>query len=62
VAVPQPFQLAPTSARRTYDITRGGKFVGLIPAGETAFLTPIASQIQVVLNWFEELKGRVPIK
>jgi len=37
-------------------------FVGLIPAGETEFLTPIAPQIQVVFNWFEELNARVPIK
>jgi WD40-like Beta Propeller Repeat. len=60
VAVPQPFQLGPSSARRPYDITPGGKFVGLIPAGQTEFFTPIAPQIQVVLNWLEDVKARVP--
>jgi proline racemase len=62
VAVPSRFQLAPSSGRRTYDIAPGGKFVGLISTGQTKSLTPIAPQIQVVLNWFEELKARVPTK
>jgi eukaryotic-like serine/threonine-protein kinase len=60
VAVPQPFQLGPRSARRTYDMTPGGKFLGLIPTGQTEFLTPIAPVIQVVMNWFDELRARVP--
>jgi len=60
VALPRPFQLSPPAARRAYDITPGGKFVGLIPAGQTESGTPTAPQIQVVLNWFEELKARVP--
>jgi serine/threonine-protein kinase len=60
VAVPQPFQLGPSAARRTYDMTPGGKFVGLIPAGQTEALTPVAPEIQVVLNWTEELRARVP--
>lgn len=59
-AVPQPFQLGPSSERRPYDITPGGKFVGLLPAGQKVFYTPIAPQIQVVLNWTEELKAKVP--
>ncbi len=60
VAVPRRFQLSPPEARRGYDITLGGKFVGLIPARQTESGMPTAPQIQVVLNWFEELKGRVP--
>jgi serine/threonine-protein kinase len=62
VALAKPFQLGPGTVRRTYDITRGGKFVGLVPPGQREFLSPIAPQIQVVLNWFEELKTRVPAK
>jgi serine/threonine-protein kinase len=48
---------------RETDITRDGKqLVGVI-AGETAAAaTTSASQLQVVLNWFEELKARVPAK
>jgi hypothetical protein len=60
VGLPRPFQLSPPDSRRAYDITPGGKFVGLIPSGQTESGTTIAPQIQVVLNWFEELKARVP--
>ena len=60
VAVRKQFQLGPASSRRAYDITRSGKFVGLIPTGQTESYTTIAPQIQVVLNWFEELGARVP--
>ena len=49
----------PLPSRRAFDITPGGKFVGLIQAGQTESGTPPAPQIQVVLNWLEELKARV---
>jgi hypothetical protein len=43
---------------RPYDITPDGKrFIGMIAANQTASGAP---QIQVVLNWFEELKAKVP--
>ena len=42
---------------RTYDILPDGKrFIALIPEDET---TP---HVNVVLNWFEEIKQRVPVK
>ena len=45
------------------DITRDGKqFVGVIAGGTVPSATAAASQLQVVLNWFEELNARVPIK
>jgi serine/threonine-protein kinase len=48
---------------RNNDITRDGKrFLGVVAAGQTASGAPTAPQIQVVLNWFEELKARVPTK
>ena len=59
-AVPRPFQTGPRTERRMFDITPGGKFVGLIQAGQTESGAPIAPQLQVVLNWFEELKRLVP--
>jgi hypothetical protein len=34
----------------------------LFPAGQTESGSFAARQIQVVLNWFEELKVRVPTK
>ncbi len=57
---PRPFLTSPASSRRAFDITPGGKFVGLTQAGQTESGTPIAPQIQVVLNWFEELRALVP--
>ena len=48
---------------RTYDITPDGKrFVGVVAAGQNQSGAPATPQIQVVLNWFEELKQRVPSK
>jgi len=49
---------------RQYDVTADGqRFVGVIQAGSTnsnAPGSPANTEIQVVLNWFEELKARVP--
>jgi hypothetical protein len=46
---------------RTFDITPDGKFIGVIPSGQTQTGTPATPQIHVVLNWFEDLKQRVPV-
>lgn len=55
------FDLGPTF-ERSNDITRDGKqFLGVVAAGTTTASAGAAEvQIQVVLNWFEELKARVP--
>jgi hypothetical protein len=46
---------------RNFDITPTGKFVALVDPREPGVSgTPAAPEIQVVLNWFEELKQRVP--
>jgi serine/threonine-protein kinase len=46
---------------RTYDVTPNGKFIGMVtPASSQTDST--GAQIQFVLNWFEELKARVPRK
>ena len=61
VTVPRPPSvfLGPPNSRTLYDITPKGEFVVLVGAGRAAAGTPEAPQIQVVLNWFEELKARV---
>jgi Tol biopolymer transport system component len=63
-AGPRPFQTGPPSAPRAFDITpRGkfaGKFVGLAQEGQTKSGRAVAAQIEVVLNWFEELRRVVP--
>ena len=48
---------------RNYDITPAGTFVALVdPRERDVSATSAAPEIQVVLNWFEELKQRVPVK
>jgi Tol biopolymer transport system component len=61
--VPRAFAPGSPGFERNYDITRDGRqFLGVVAAGQTASGAPAAPQIQVVLNWFEELKARVPTK
>ena len=62
VALPRPFPGAAPNVRRPYDITPDGRFVSAIAAGQSPSRRPTAPQIQVVLNWFTELKQRVPTR
>ena len=49
--------------KEPHDITPDGKFIWLVDASEqTQSGTAAAPEIRVVLNWFEELKARVPTK
>jgi hypothetical protein len=45
---------------REYDIGRNGKVIGLIETRINASTPAPASQMQIVLNWTEELKRLVP--
>ena len=58
------FNTAPPTSVRPFDILPDGKhFIGVIQAGAghtSAGAAP--SQIQVVLNWFEDVKQRVPVR
>ena len=48
---------------RQYDVMPDGRFVILTPAPELVASEPRPTQqIHVVLNWFDELKQRVPTK
>ena len=49
------------SGPRSFDITPEGRIVGIGSAGQNQSASAPA-QINVVLNWFEELKARVPTK
>jgi serine/threonine-protein kinase len=60
VAVPKRIRFAPPGSRTTYDVTPDGKFLGLIEAGQAEHDPGSSDEILVVLNWFEELKARVP--
>lgn len=65
VPVPRRFTLsnAPTDVR-SHDISPDGRrFVGLsvpVPEGQAAGTATV--QMQVVLNWFDELRARAPVK
>ena len=59
----RPFQGASPAYERPYDISRDGQhFLGLIDASQTQSGAPVTPRIEVVLNWFEELKARAPTK
>jgi len=58
-ALRRPFGGASTLDRRPYDIMPDGRFVSATE-GSLADGRPAAGEIHVVLNWFEELKARVP--
>jgi len=45
------------AGRRSHDITPDGKFVGVVSADSDA---TTRTQINVVVNWFEELKQKLP--
>jgi Tol biopolymer transport system component len=50
------------SSVRSYDVLPDGQyFIGVAPPGE-AVAAASAPQIQVVLNWFEDVKQRAPVR
>ena len=59
-----PFSGSTASTERPYDISRDGqRFLGLIDATQgTQSGASGAPQIQIVLNWFDELKRKAPVK
>jgi len=60
--VPRSFVARAPNSERPYDVSRDGRFLGLIDAAQAQTGAPSASQIQVVLNWFTELQQRVPTR
>jgi eukaryotic-like serine/threonine-protein kinase len=59
VPVPRGFGAANPSSPRTFDIMRDGRILGVGTPGQSG---TGPAQIRVVLNWFEELKTKVPKK
>ena len=60
---PLPIEGFVSVTARAFDITPdGNQFVVMFPRAETSVGTSSAGQINVTLNWFEELKARVPTK
>jgi serine/threonine protein kinase/Tol biopolymer transport system component len=53
--------MGPPRVLRNHDIMPdGARFIGLMPAGEGRPGSRTPAQLHVVLNWFEELRQRVP--
>jgi serine/threonine protein kinase len=60
---PGPLRMRGPNVAREFDISRDGqRVIGVMRAGLTQSALGSAPQVQVVLNWFEELKARVPTK
>ncbi len=60
VPLPRPFRLTPPQGRRSYDIAPDGRIVAVIlPEGDKD--SPATQGLQVVLNWHEEVKAKVPV-
>jgi len=62
--IPETFSTAviagrTSGLRRAFDVLADGRFVGPVPVDYGIGQAP-DSEIRVVLNWFEELKARVP--
>ena len=62
VVVPRPFGISGPSTPRTFDFLPDGRIIGVGSAVPSVNGAPSQSEIRVVLNWFEELKARVPVK
>jgi Tol biopolymer transport system component len=61
VTVPRPFRVGAPNFRTPYDMAPHGRVLGLVAQGQSESGPPnIPRQIDVVLNWFEELRARVP--
>ena len=59
VTIPRKFYPGAPAVRALYDIMPDGRFVGVVPVGDSSLINS-APQIDVVLNWLEELKRLVP--
>jgi len=57
-AVPRGFSEASTMIVRNHDITPDGKFIGKLGASSRSAIANVP--IQVVINWFEDLRQRIP--
>jgi serine/threonine-protein kinase len=65
VDVPRGFGGSPPYAPRTFDIMPDGRIVAVVTAGQIQDGSPAQAQVQeikVVLNWFEELRSKVPTR
>ena len=60
-SLPRGFLVNGTGTPRSYDVMPDGQFIGVIDSAPAAQASLALSQV-LVLNWFEELKSRAPLK
>ena len=60
VAVPRPFWLSPPELPRGYDITPDDRFLARVSLDEHQPGGARPEEMHIVLNWFEELRARLP--
>jgi len=60
MAVHRGFGISDPADQRTVDTTPDGRIIGLGPSNLGSGGSPALGEIQVVLNWFQEVKARVP--
>lgn len=56
VMLPKKLSLSPPGTRTNYDLTKDGRLAGFITAGHQEFVRGSPNRIEVVLNWFDELR------
>jgi hypothetical protein len=62
-AVPRPVTAGGgPNLPRAYDVAPDGQHLVILTPPDTANSVSVGRQVQVVLNWFEELKALVPVK
>jgi hypothetical protein len=59
--VARPFQPGGPRGRSQFDTTPDGRFLGVLPPSELTANARRLARINVVVNWFEELRQRVPV-
>jgi serine/threonine-protein kinase len=56
------YEFGPTGPRANYDVTPDGRRFLMVAGGSLTEADEVpSSQINIILNWFEELKERVPV-
>jgi hypothetical protein len=58
--VARPFQPGPPNARTLFDVAPDGRFLAMFDPNELGPLHP-PREIAVVLDWFEEVRAKVPV-
>ena len=62
LTIPRGFGISDPVSPRTFDIMPDGRIIGISAAGMSESASGPSGEIYFVLNWFDELRTRVPTK